>query len=84
LLSGVVVTGLMFSRPKVSSGTCEERPHPHVLFDVAAGDRIHAGRPAPRDPLPGVNEVAWSQTKLNRSPDCLHGSARARRCSLRW
>jgi hypothetical protein len=46
---------------------------PAVLAPWLLATRSHA-----------VNNVAWSQIKLNRSPNRLSGSARAHRCSLRW
>jgi hypothetical protein len=59
----------------------QERQHPDVLFDVAAGDRVHAGcpgAPVARDPLPGhqqggliadqVEQIAESLVRLSPCP----------------
>ena len=53
-----------------------------------SGGGVRAARAGDAGPALAVsaatNKVARSQTKLNRSPNRLCGSARAQRCSLRW
>ena len=82
-------TGTARNEPSLSEERSSSR-NGNTPMSSSTWRRVTASTPAvlaPRLPATrshAINNVAWSQIKLNRSPNCLSSSARAHRCSLRW